>query len=109
MATRELGLGIIAAPAASAHQIARVIVEKKLAACAQVTQPVASVYWWQGRLEQADEVLIFLKTRKALIPSIQAILKSVHPYEVPELTFLPITGGGEAYLTWLASALDVQS
>ncbi|HUI73182.1 MAG TPA: divalent-cation tolerance protein CutA [Spirochaetia bacterium] len=105
MADRELGIAIIAAPGDNAEGIARAIVGRRLAACAQVTGEVASVYWWKGQVEEAKERLIILKTEKSLVSSIRDELRSLHPYEVPELVFLPITAGNPEYMTWLSETI----
>ena len=79
--------------------------ERRLAACAQVTTEVTSLYWWKGRLERDTERLIILKTERSRIAAIRDLLAEIHPYEVPELVFLPVTAGNEAYLSWLSSSL----
>jgi len=105
MAGHEPGMAIIAAPGDSAEGIAQTIVERRLAACAQVTGEVTSIYWWKGQVERAAEKLILLKTDKSRIDSIRELLTSVHPYEVPELVFLPITAGNPEYLAWLSEVI----
>ena len=107
MADREFGLALVAAPGEAAEAIARAIVEQKLAACAQVTTDIRSVYWWKGKVEAATEKLIFIKTTRSRVAPIRELLKSVHPYEVPELIFLPITAGSDAYLEWLSEVMGV--
>jgi periplasmic divalent cation tolerance protein len=101
----DFGMAVVSAPVDAAEEIARQIVSRKLAACAQVTSPVSSSYWWKGRMETSAERLIILKTRRSLLESLQDLLQQVHPYEVPELTFVPITGGGQPYLAWLQEIL----
>ncbi len=105
MTKEELGIAIVAAPGDAAGAIARAIVESKLAACAQVTPDVTSLYWWKGRIEEARESLIILKTERSRMDSIRELLKSVHPYEVPELLFFPIAAGNPDYLAWLGEVL----
>lgn len=105
MSRPEPGVALISAPAEKAEEIARRIVELRLAACAQVTADVTSLYWWKGRLERDVEKLIILKTDRSQIPSLRDLLGDIHPYEVPELVFLPVTAGSEAYLSWLSSSL----
>lgn len=107
MTIAEVGMAIVSAPLDAAEAIARAIVEQKLAACAQVTGPVTSVYWWKGEVEEAPERLILLKTERGRVPQIQDLLKRIHPYEVPELIFLPVTAGGDAYLAWLSEVMAV--
>ncbi len=83
-------------------RIAKTLVEEKLAACVNRIPGVISVYAWQGKIEQATEELLMVKTRQNLTATVSQRVKSLHPYEVPEIVALPITGGSEAYLKWLA-------
>ena len=103
---REPGMALISAPSDRAEDIARRIVELKLAACAQVTSEVTSLYWWKGKMEREPERLILLKTERTRIAGIQELLRSIHPYDVPELVFFPITAGSGDYLAWLSGVLD---
>ncbi len=101
----DFGMAVVSAPVDAAEEIARQIVLRKLAACAQVSSPVSSIYWWKGRMESAPERLIVLKTRRSLLGRVEELLRQVHPYEVPELTFVPITEGGQPYMAWLGEIL----
>jgi periplasmic divalent cation tolerance protein len=94
-------LGIIAAPQDDAEHIARTIVEKRLAACIQIAGPISSFYWWKGKVEKDTEALIFIKTRRDLTNSIEDVIHSVHPYEIPELIFIPIIDGLSSYFRWI--------
>jgi periplasmic divalent cation tolerance protein len=105
MMAPRFGLAIVAVPRDAAEDIARRIVESRLAACAQVTSEVTSIYWWKGRMEQASERLVILKTEKSRVGRIRDQLRTMHPYEVPELVFLPITAGNPDYLEWLADVI----
>lgn len=88
-----------------AERIAVDLVDRRLAACVQVSGPIASTYRWQGQVETSDEWLCTAKTSRAQLEGIQELLKRLHPYEVPELIATPIVGGSEAYLKWLAEQL----
>jgi periplasmic divalent cation tolerance protein len=101
----EFGMALISAPSDKAEGIARTIVERKLAACAQITAEVTSLDWWKGELESGRERLLFLKTERSFLSGIQELLKEIHPYEVPELIFLPISGGNLEYLAWISKSL----
>ena len=92
---------IIASPSECSETIAEAIVSRKLAACAQVFPGVASFYWWNGELRKDSETLIYLKTKESAVPGIERLLPSIHPYEVPELIVLPVTGGLDSYLGWI--------
>jgi periplasmic divalent cation tolerance protein len=85
--------------------LARVLVDEKLAACVNVVPGVTSVYRWQGKIEEDGEVLCVIKTSRARFAKLKQRLKSLHPYEVPELIALPISDGSAAYLRWLAGSL----
>jgi periplasmic divalent cation tolerance protein len=86
---------------ASAERLAALLVGERLAACAQVVGPVASTYWWQGRVEQATEWYCHLKTTFARLPELETRLKAVHSYQVPEIIAVPISAGHPAYLAWI--------
>ena len=84
-----------------ARKIAEVVVGRRLAACVQVVGPIGSTYWWKGKVEDAEEWLCLMKTRKELYGKLEAAVKSVHPYEEPEIIALPIVEGSEGYLRWI--------
>jgi periplasmic divalent cation tolerance protein len=92
--------------AASAEQVARTLVEKRLAACVNILPAVRSVYRWQGAIEEAAEVTIFIKSSSARYPELEAALKDLHPYQVPELIALPIAAGLPAYLQWVLAETE---
>ena len=89
--------------AALAQQIAETLVGEQLAACVNIMAPCRSVYRWQGKLENASEVPLLIKTTAAAYPALQARLLQLHPYEVPEIVALPLAAGLPAYLTWVAA------
>jgi len=84
-----------------ATRLARMLVERRLAACVQVAGPVASVYRWQGRVEEAREWQCLIKTRADLFDAVAAAIRALHAYELPEIIALPIVAGDPAYLDWL--------
>ena len=85
----------------SAFNLARHVVQLRLAACANVLAPVTSVYRWQGREEQASEVPVLIKTSAARYPELEAEIRKHHPYEVPEIIAWPIAQGWPPYLKWV--------
>ncbi|PIE60309.1 MAG: cytochrome C biogenesis protein CcdA [Desulfobulbus propionicus] len=87
--------------------IARKVVAMRLAGCVQITA-CTSVYSWQGAVEQDDEYLCTMKSSKGVFDKLKTALKELHPYAVPEIIATPITGGGEAYLSWLGEQLAVE-
>jgi periplasmic divalent cation tolerance protein len=84
-----------------AQRIAHAVVEERLAACVNVLPPMQSVYRWRGRVESASEQLLILKTRVSDYPQIQRRIGELHPYELPEVIAVPITGGLPSYLAWI--------
>ena len=89
----------------TAERIARRLVDDRLAACVQIVDRIRSIYRWQGKVQEEPEALLVVKTAEALIPRIEALLREIHPYEVPELAAVPIASGSAAYLKWLAESL----
>ncbi|XP_069491305.1 protein CutA isoform X1 [Ambystoma mexicanum] len=88
-----------------AKDIARSIVEKKLAACVNVVPQITSIYEWKGNIEEDSEVLLMIKTRSSKIPALAEFVRSVHPYEVSEVISLPIDQGNPPYLKWLSDTV----
>ena len=84
-----------------ADRIASSVVNKRVAACAQILGPIHSTYWWKGKVEEAGEWLLMMKTRQDLFTALEKEIKTVHPYEVPEITAVPIVAGSEPYLQWI--------
>lgn len=80
---------------------ARRVVSDRLAACAQVLGPLSSVYRWEGKVEQDQEWLLLAKTTGRARKRLEELVTSIHPYEVPEIVFLPIEEGSAGYLSWL--------
>ncbi|RRQ81116.1 divalent-cation tolerance protein CutA [Streptomyces griseofuscus] len=85
-----------------ANALSRGAVENRLAACAHIDPPFTAVYRWQGALETAQEWRISYKTTTDRLPELAAWVAERHDYEVPEWITLPVTGGSEAYLRWVA-------
>lgn len=87
----------------TARRIARQLVSENFAACANIVPAVESIYRWQGKLEDAQETLVFFKTTAARYSAFQDRLKSLHPYEVPEIICLRIADGLPEYLQWVSA------
>lgn len=85
-----------------AQRIATALVELRLAACVQVIGPIASTYWWQGRVEQTEEWLCLIKSRRALYDELEQAIRARHPYETPEIMAMPVIAGSPPYLHWLS-------
>jgi periplasmic divalent cation tolerance protein len=88
-----------------AEQIARALVEARLAACVQIVGPIASTYHWKRAIETAEEWQCVAKSREDLFPQIDEAIRGIHPYEVPEILAVPIAAGSSAYLEWLEAEL----
>ena len=84
-----------------ADKIADVLVGRRKAACVNIVPQVRSRFWWQGKIESAEEALLIVKTRSALLDEVIGLVMANHSYEVPEVISLPIAGGNEDYLNWL--------
>ena len=87
-----------------ARSISRQLVEQKLAACANIGGGVESIYHWQGKIEEGQETLVFFKTTRSRFEEFQRVLRSLHPYEVPEIVAVRIEEGLPAYLEWVESS-----
>ena len=81
--------------------LATTLVHEQLAACVNVLPPMQSIYRWEGKLEQASEHQIVIKTRLERVEAVKARLASLHPYNVPEVLVLTVADGAETYLQWL--------
>ena len=89
---------------AVAEKIAHALVERKLAACVNILAGCTSVYRWQGKIETAGEVPLLIKTRAAIYDEVEAAIKSLHPYELPEIIGVPVERGSSDYLEWVNAA-----
>ena len=92
---------VTCASIAEARKIARKVVEKKLAACANILPGVESIYRWKRKVERTREVLMILKTSAARLPELEREVKRLHSYDVPEFIALPIAAGSKEYLRWV--------
>ena len=86
---------------AEAESLARLAVEGRLAACANILPGMRSLYWWQGRLESADETVLLLKTTAELAPALIRALTQAHSYDCPCVVALPIATGNPDFLRWI--------
>jgi len=87
------------------RRLAKVLVEERLAACANLIPVAASVYRWEGKVEENPEILLLLKTERAKAGELLARLKTIHPYTCPEGIIVPLVGGLEGYLNWIGESV----
>jgi periplasmic divalent cation tolerance protein len=86
-----------------AERIAEALVAEHLAACVNVVGPLRSIYWWEGRVQRDQELLLLIKTRAALFAGVEQRVKQLHSYQTPEVIAVPITAGSTEYLRWLGA------
>ncbi len=87
----------------AAQKIADAVVSQRLAACCWVSGPITSTYWWQDKIEQAQEWVCTMKTRQDLYGQLEKAIKANHSYDVPEIIATPVLAGNKDYLNWITS------
>lgn len=87
------------------RRMAHLLVERRLAACVNIIPSLTSIYRWQGAVEEAAEVLLVMKTTSEKLPALEAAVRELHSYEVPEFLALEVTSGSQHYLDWLTGSL----
>jgi periplasmic divalent cation tolerance protein len=108
--TEQVIVGLSSCPdEATGKRIAEALVSERLATCVNRVAGVTSTYFWDGRLQDDAEILLIIKTTAARLAELEARLKVLHPYELPELIVLPVTGGNERYLQWVRSGVGEQT
>ncbi len=81
--------------------LAEKIIEGRLAACVTQLSPVESLFWWEGKISQEQEYVLFIKTKSALYSQLESKILQIHPYKVPEIIALPILRGHKPYIDWM--------
>jgi periplasmic divalent cation tolerance protein len=89
-----------------AEKIATALVERRLAACVSIVPRVQSIYRWEGKVEQAEEFLLLIKTVKAREEQVRAAICELHTYDLPECIAIPIESGSTEYLKWLSDSVE---
>ena len=92
-----------------AVNLARALVEARVVACVNIISGVRSFYRWQGKVEDDDELVLLMKTRREAFARVQAVISEKHPYELPELIALPIEAGSRAYMDWVDESVTLSS
>jgi len=104
--TDKIVVLVTCASAAQARAIARAVVQRRLAACGNVIgSPLRSIYRWKGQVDSASEFLLILKSSRRRFTALEAAIRRLHTYDVPEIIALPVVAGSRAYLKWLADSL----
>lgn len=88
-----------------AKKISEQILRKRLAACINLIGPIESSFWWQGKIDQAKEQLLLIKTRATYFSRLRRFLEKNHPYSVPEIVAIPIAKGNKSYLEWIKESI----
>lgn len=89
-----------------AQKIAKELLDAKLVACANLVPEIQSFFLWKGKMDEASEVLVVLKTQRELVAKVTAKVRSLHSYNVPEVIALPIVAGNEDYLNWIDESVS---
>ena len=89
-----------------AKQIARALIEERLAACVNIAADIESVYRWRGKVDEASEILLVIKTRVEKLAALETALHKLHSYDVPEFLVLKVEQGSATYLKWLDESLE---
>ncbi|KXK57236.1 MAG: divalent-cation tolerance protein CutA [Chlorobi bacterium] len=104
--TNAIIVVLITAPSVDvAQQIAATLVEERLAACCTILPAVRSVYRWEGRVEDAEEVLVLVKTAQEFFPQLQQRVLELHPYQLPEVIAVPVVAGLAGYVDWVLDSV----
>ena len=90
---------------AEAAELARSLVSEGVAACINILPAIESVYRWEGKIETSQEVLLFIKTTRALFPALRDSIVRLHTYDTPEVMAVPVTDGCAKYLAWLGATI----
>ena len=94
---------------ATALTLANTLIEEKAAACVNILAACTSVYRWQGAVENADEIPLLIKTTAARYPALEAAIRRVHPYELPEIIAVPLAHGLPGYLQWVVREVSTET
>jgi len=89
-----------------AVKIIRTLLEERLIACANIMGPVSSFFWWKGKIEEEEEVLVIMKSHETLFKKLLKRVTELHSYDIPEILALPIVEGSQSYLDWMKACLE---
>jgi periplasmic divalent cation tolerance protein len=103
--TDKVVILVTAANRDECKKIARHLVETRLAACVNISQPIESVYRWEGQIAEEGEFLLFIKSTSGLFPEIKTEISKIHSYHTPEILCLPVIDGSRDYLQWISDSV----
>ncbi len=104
--TNKVVILVTVAKKREGQAIARQLVESKLAACVNITQPIESLYHWEGKIARDREYQLVIKSTRELFPKIMAAVAELHSYKTPEIICLPIIEGSRQYLQWIDNSVE---
>jgi periplasmic divalent cation tolerance protein len=105
--TDKVVIFVTAASRSECKKIARHLVETRLAACVNISQPIDSIYRWKGQVTEEREFLLIIKSTRELFPDIKTEISKIHSYHTPEIICLPIIDGSRNYLQWIGDSVRV--
>jgi periplasmic divalent cation tolerance protein len=97
---------LVTCPPEASEKIARAVLDAHAAACVNILPGVRSLYLWKGKVEDVNECLLLMKTRKERLVEFERVVRRAHPYDVPEIMALPVTHGFHPYLDWIARSTE---
>jgi len=89
----------------AAKKLCKTVIEKKLAACSQISKEIMSIYWWQGKIDESNEYYCVFKTTEDKYSALEKCIKENHSYDTPEIIALEIINGSKKYFDWLIESL----
>ena len=106
MSSEYLIIFVTASDRTEAAKIAKGLLDRKFVACVNIVNDVHSMFWWQGKIDNSDEVLLMIKTSGKCLDDVVNTVKLLHSYSVPEIIAIPVVGGNSEYLDWIAQSVD---
>lgn len=92
---------LVTIPEKDAEHLSKMLVQERVCACVKIVSGVKSIFWWQGKIDQASEVMLVITTKEALYGKLKALIKNNHPYSVPEIVSFKMDQVNPEYLEWL--------
>jgi periplasmic divalent cation tolerance protein len=86
------------------ERLARLVLKKRLVACVNILKDVSSLFWWEGKIDRASEVLLVMKTTRSRLPALVRAVAKAHSYSVCEVIALPVIGGNKPYIDWVKTS-----